>query len=172
MSIFPDKTRYILVLFERTSDLSQIKGILSNPFYAYHAVNSMQSALEVLQRKRIDMIVSGVHLENTDSYEFLNRIKADEKLKSIPFVFVSLRRSDVARCVDHGLSLAARALGANRYLSIDTHSPPEMRTEIGNCFLPRPSSDLDEEVADRDDVRPFWKPTPKAPPTPGNSFSY
>jgi CheY-like chemotaxis protein len=173
MSIFPDKTRYILVLFERTSDLAQIKGILSNPFYAYQSVNSMQSAMELLQRKRIDMVISGVHLENTDSYEFLNRVKADERLRSVPFVFVSLRRSDVARCVDHGLSLAARALGAARYLSIDIHSPPEIRAEISNCFLPLPNQSDGEEAKEPEDVRPFWSPTPKTlPPAPGNSFSY
>jgi CheY-like chemotaxis protein len=173
MSIFPDKTRYILVLFERNSDLAQIKGILSNPFYAYQPVNSMQSALELLQRRRIDMVISGVHLENTDSYEFLNRVKADERLKMIPFVFVSLRRSDVARCVDHGLSLAARALGASRYLSIDINSPPEIRNEIADCFSPLPTQSEGEGAPEQGEVRPFWSPTAKKlPPTPGNSFSY
>jgi len=174
MSIFPDKTRYILVLFERASDLSQIKRILSNPFYAYYAVNSMQSAFEHLQHRKIDLVISGVHLENTDSYEFLNRVKADERLRSIPFVFVSLRRSDVARCVDHGLSLAARALGAARYLSIDTCSPQEIQTEISSCFLPRPEPGEPEgEAQEKEEPRPFWSPTPKTlPPAPGSSFSY
>jgi len=173
MSIFPDKTKYILVLFERTSDLSQIKRMLANPFYAYYAVNSMQSAFELLHHRRIDLIISGVHLENTDSYEFLNRVKADEGLRSIPFVFVSLRRSDVARCVDHGLSLAARALGAARYLSIDTSSPVEIQKEVSSCFAPRPEQGETEESQEKEEPRPFWSPTPKTlPPKPGSSFSY
>jgi CheY-like chemotaxis protein len=173
MSIFPDKTRYILVLFERTSDLAQIKRILANPFYAYYAVNSMQNAFDLLQHRRIDLVISGVHLENTDSYEFLNRVKADEKLRHIPFVFVTLRRSDVARCVDHGLSLAARALGAAKYLSIDTNSPQMIQAEISSCFAPRPEQEPSEEPQTKEEPRPFWSPTPKTlPPAPGSSYSY
>jgi CheY-like chemotaxis protein len=172
MSIFPSKTRHILMLFERTSDIAQVKGILSNPFYAYYAANSIPGALEILQRKRVDMVISGVHLEYTDSYEFLNRMKADEQLRTIPFVFISLRRSDVARCVDHGLSLAARALGAARYLSIDFNPPAEIQAEIESSFLPRPTKSESEEARE-DEPRPFWSAKPKkSPPTPGNNFSY
>jgi CheY-like chemotaxis protein len=172
MSIFPSKTRHILVLFERTSDIAQVKGILSNPFYAYYAANSIPSAFEILQRKQVDMVIAGVHLEYSDSYEFLNRMKADEQLRPIPFVFVSLRRSDVARCVDHGLSLAARALGAARYLSIDFNSRVEIQTEIENLFLPRATKSEAEEARE-EESRPFWSTSPKKlPPTPGNNFSY
>jgi len=70
--------------------------------------------------------------------------------------------------------LAARALGAARYLSIDTCSPQEIQTEISSCFLPRPEPGEPEgEAQEKEEPRPFWSPTPKTlPPAPGSSFSY
>jgi CheY-like chemotaxis protein len=145
-------SKQILVLFERPSDFAQIQGILANPFFSYFNARTAAEAFHVLQKERIDMIVAAVHLENTDTYEFLNRMQMDASWRSIPFVFLSLRRSELARYIDHGLSLAAQALGAAGYLSIDDKSPHEIRTQICSYF---------EGAQERDT---HWMSSPPPPP--------
>jgi len=148
-------SKQILVLFERPSDFAQIQGILANPFFVYFNARTAAEAFHVLQRERIDMIVAAVHLENTDTYEFLNRMQLDASWRNIPFVFLSLRRSELARYIDHGLSLAAQALGAAGYLSIDEKSPQEIRSQICSYF----------EVAQDTDANNLWMSSPPLPPT-------
>ncbi len=155
------KRREILILYERASDVGQIRRMLANPFFNYTAVRSMQEAFQLLHQKRVDMVISGVHLEDTDTYEFLNRFKADRFLKKIPFVFLCLRRTEMARYVDHGLALAARALGATLYLSIDHDSPIKIKESVESCFKKESGEAFHEPFSSDEERNTFWSPMPR-----------
>jgi response regulator RpfG family c-di-GMP phosphodiesterase len=126
------KTRQILVLCEPNCGQSEIRNLLVSGDYHLIFANCLSEAFEILGNEPIQLIVSGVHLEDGDSYEFLNVVKASPNWREIPFVFLCLKRTQVANYVDHALELAAKALGATRYVSVDAHSRAEIRAEIAS----------------------------------------
>jgi CheY-like chemotaxis protein len=131
----PKKCRtQILVLCERNCGQREIEDLLSPGDYQLNFADRPCDAFEILGQKPIHLIVSGVHQEESNSYEFLNRVKASPNWKEIPFVFLSLKRSQLANHVDHALALAAKALGATKYVSVDALSAAEIQAEIARCL--------------------------------------
>ena len=124
----------ILVLCERNCGQQEIEDLLSPGDYQLILVDRPCDAFAILGQKPIHLIVSGVHQEESNSYEFLNSIKASPVWQTIPFVFLSLKRSHLANQVDHALELAAKALGATKYVSVDALSAAEVQAEIAGCL--------------------------------------
>lgn len=124
----------ILVLCEPNCGQSEIRNLLSSGDYSLIFAHRLSEAFEILGHEPIDLIVSGVHLEESDSYEFLNRVKASADWREIPFVFLCLKQTQLATYVDHALELAAKALGATKYVSVETCSKDEIQAEIASCL--------------------------------------
>ena len=124
----------ILVLCEPNCGQSEIENLLSGRGYRLIFADRLSDAFDILGQESIQLIVSGVHLERNDSYEFLNRVKASPNWKEIPFVFLCLKQTQLASYVDHALELAAKALGATKYVSVETCSKAEIQAEIANCL--------------------------------------
>ncbi|VAW96955.1 hypothetical protein MNBD_GAMMA23-1384 [hydrothermal vent metagenome] len=57
--------------------------------YKTVVANSAEQALVILQQVTVDLIISDVLLSEMDGHEFCRQVKADEKTKDIPFIFVS-----------------------------------------------------------------------------------
>ena len=124
----------VLVLCERNCGQQEIEDLLSPGDYRLIFADRPADAFEILGQEPIHLIVSGVHQEESNSYEFLNRVKASPHWKEIPFVFLSLKRSQLANQVDHALELAAKALGATKYVSVEAFSKAEIQAEIARCL--------------------------------------
>ena len=124
----------LLVLCEQDGGEREITNLLSGFDYRLFFAYRLADAFEILSREPIQLIVSGVHLEDSDSYEFLNRVKASPSWKQIPFVFLCLKRTQIASYVDNALALAAKALGASKYVSLDRHNRGEIQSEIASCL--------------------------------------
>jgi len=134
-SLTPKKSpAQILVLCERNCGQQEIEDLLSPGDYQLIFADRPADAFEILGQKPIHLIVSGVHQEESNSYDFLNRVKASPHWKEIPFVFLSLKRSQLANHVDHALELAAKALGATKYVSVDALTAAEVQAEIDRCL--------------------------------------
>lgn len=133
-TLTPKSPVQILVLCERNCGQQEIENLLSPGDYQLIFVDRPADAFEILGQKPIHLIVSGVHQEESNSYDFLNRVKASPHWKEIPFVFLSLKRTQLANQVDHALELAAKALGATKYVSVDALTAAEIQAEIARCL--------------------------------------
>ncbi len=47
-------------------------------------------ALEVLRANKVDLIITDINMPHKDGYELIKEVKADEKLKSIPIIVMSV----------------------------------------------------------------------------------
>jgi len=63
-------------------------------------------ALERVQGEKIDLIVSDWNMPNMTGIEFLQHVRADEKLKHIPFIMVTAegKRENVIAAVQAGVN--------------------------------------------------------------------
>ena len=61
-------------------------------------------ALAMLKAQKFDFVVSDINMPNMNGFELLKNVKADEALKSIPFLMVTAeaRKEDIVRAAQDG----------------------------------------------------------------------
>jgi DNA-binding NtrC family response regulator len=88
----------ILYLEDDKSLLLHTKDILDDFVKNVYAVNTSQEALEILEKEKIDVIISDILLENENGIDFLRKIK-DEKNIDIPTI-VTTAHTDTKYLLD------------------------------------------------------------------------
>ena len=123
----------VLVLQEKTKNIANIEASLPDCELIF--VRTIQEAIPLL-RDDLHLIISAVHLEYDGSvFDFLKLAKGSPATSRIPFVFYCSLSSLFARSVRDGLQIAARALGADKYITMETFALDHLRAEFLE-FLP------------------------------------
>ena len=100
-----------ILIVEDEEDLINILGIvLMDEGYMVMKASSAEEALLLCRTRPPDLIISDVRMGDMDGFALLERIKATESLKNIPFIF--LTSVDETRERNRGLGL-----GANAYIT-------------------------------------------------------
>lgn len=118
----------VLVLQEKQENIANIE--LSLPDCDLIHVGTVDEAMDRLTSD-VDLIVSAVHLEHDGSvFDFLKLAKGNPETNHIPFVFYCSQSSKFARSVRDGLQIAARAIGADKYVTMELFDSLELRDEL------------------------------------------
>jgi CheY-like chemotaxis protein len=108
----------ILILQEQPGPAKALQESLGSRHKLVFA-ETPEQAMRILREGSIDLIIARVHLEKSNVFDFLKAVKHDAKFHSIPFVCFCGRRSATARALDPILARSSRALGADKYLSVE-----------------------------------------------------
>jgi two-component system chemotaxis response regulator CheY len=102
-----DKNMKILVV----DDFSTMRRIVKNILRQLNFVNIIEAddgstALEVLQREKIDLVVSDWNMPKMTGLELLKAVRADDALKHIPFLMVTAeaQQENIIEAVKSGVS--------------------------------------------------------------------
>jgi len=79
----------ILIAEDRYDDRYLLETILGLVGYEYVSAEDGLAALEQLQKGHFDLIMSDILMTDMDGYELCMKVKQDERLKHIPFIFVT-----------------------------------------------------------------------------------
>jgi two-component system, cell cycle response regulator len=79
----------VLVLDDLPANLDVLSFVLESSGYSVLVADTIEKGMDLAFKKIPDIILSDIHLYNENGYDFLKLVKADSRLKSIPFVFVS-----------------------------------------------------------------------------------
>src|SRR6266550_6770498 len=125
----PAKTRHgtILVVDDRPVNLSLQRSLLEPLGYVVLTAKGMAQALAVARETPPDLILSDVMMADGSGFDFVKAVKADPRLKPIPFVFLTSTYCDEASRAK-GL-----ALGADRFL-FRPIEPQVLLAEIEACL--------------------------------------
>jgi CheY-like chemotaxis protein len=94
-------------------------------------VNTFTKALELLDVRKIDLIISDVHLENGGTvFDFMRHVKRDKETTKIPFVLYSHQPTRMAKYLADGLRTTSRMLGAALYIEMESFDATEFRKHI------------------------------------------
>jgi len=124
----------ILVLQEMHENVVYLRESLEPAGHELVIVNTIHSALTQLCQEEFDMIICAVFLENESVFDFLKSCKQDINYRKIPFVFYCCKTSEFARSVRDGLQIAARTLGAERYVIMEAFDALVLKTQIEECL--------------------------------------
>jgi two-component system cell cycle response regulator len=117
----------ILVTDDEPVNLELASSLLSGSGYRVVTAPSMAEALRIARETLPALILSDVCMADGTGYDFLEALKKDERLASIPFIFLTTTMSSESE------RRKGLALGANRFLfrPIDSR---ELLREIEECM--------------------------------------
>ena len=99
----------LLIVDDNQDMLSFISSCMKETYEVCTATDGA-SALDILQREQIDLIISDVMMPGIDGFELCRRVKSDINLSHVPVILLTARTTDVSRI--EGLQL-----GADDYLT-------------------------------------------------------
>ena len=99
-----------LLIVDDNQDMLSFVSSCMKETYEVHTATDGASALDLLQREQIDLIISDVMMPGIDGFELCRRVKSDINLSHIPIILLTARTTDVSRI--EGLQL-----GADDYLT-------------------------------------------------------
>lgn len=121
----------ILTLLERPEVMVNVVGTLEHYGYQVYQATKFQDAMDILKQHEVDMIIADVHLQNGGSiFDFLRWVKGDPNMRDVPFICFSTEPQEVAKYLSDGVRIAARALGAARYITMEKFDEVEFRSEL------------------------------------------
>lgn len=98
--------RTILVLDNEQTNLDLTTSVLGYGGYAVVTASDLNSALERAREAPPALIISDVCMPQGNGFEFIAKVKQDEELSAIPFVFVTSTATD-EQSRQKGLALGA-----------------------------------------------------------------
>src|SRR5215213_5691403 len=85
----PGQAASILVVDDTPANLQVLAGMLKDRGYKVRPVPSGKLALAAARRNPPDLILLDINMPEMNGYEVCEHLKADEKLKGIPIIFIS-----------------------------------------------------------------------------------
>ncbi|MGA2834466.1 MAG: response regulator [Terracidiphilus sp.] len=123
-------TRAVVLLVDDSPiNVDLIRSVLEPNGYMVNSANAVAAAMEMAQHKSIDLIMSDLHMSPENGLAFLVHVKADPRLKPIPFILITASMSDPR----DGTEKKALELGAARFLSRPI-APEQLLLEVEACL--------------------------------------
>ncbi len=130
----------ILILQEVPGPLQALRNSLEGKHELIFS-SSMTDALESLRKHKVNLIITRVHLEETNVFEFITKVKEDEHLASIPLICFCGKRTAIAKVLGPHLAETVRVFGADKYVDLnnfcsgeDTCDFDRLRQDIEDCL--------------------------------------
>lgn len=98
------------------SGVKTIRAVLGDSAKVSSA-QRMDQAIAALE-EGVELIVCGIHFDDSRMFDFLRIVKADPRDRSIPFVCFRDLESDLAPALLESLDISSRALGAECFLDL------------------------------------------------------
>ena len=134
-----ESTRAKIVLVDdNMSSLTQGRNILK-AFYEVYPVPSVTKLFEILENVIPDLILLDVEMPETNGYEAIKKLKADDRFAKIPVIFLTSRGDDNSH-------LEGLDLGATDYISKPFSAPLLLKRIANQLLIVRQHKDL---LADR-----------------------
>ena len=95
----------ILIVDDETSNITLLRKILGEEGYKLFVAKNGEKALQQVTTHYPDLILLDIMMPEMDGYEVCRRLKANEKTKDIPIIFVTAKNQDTDET--QGLELGA-----------------------------------------------------------------
>ncbi|WP_457565406.1 hybrid sensor histidine kinase/response regulator [Caldithrix abyssi] len=107
MAIKKQKPKQILVVEDSITSRVLLKNVLESAGFKVQTAINGQQAWQILQKQTFDLIISDVQMPEMDGVELTRKIKAEQKMKSIPVILLTSLGSESDR--KKGLEAGANA---------------------------------------------------------------
>ena len=132
----------LLIVDDTLKNIQVLGTLLRNEGYQIHVAQNGLQALKVVETVQPDLILLDVMMPQLDGFETCKRLKANEKTKEIPIIFLTAR-TEIEAIVE------GFELGAVDYVT-KPFNPPELLSRVNtHLTLYKLQKELEQRVADR-----------------------
>jgi hypothetical protein len=114
---------------------SRVKNLLGAE-HRIMVVDTIEKAITAASSEIFDMIVCGTAFDESRMFELLQAVKQNTKQKPKPFVCIKQSRSNLGQASEHGVSTAARMMGASCYLDATGMTDNDLLQTL-EAYLPK-----------------------------------
>jgi PAS domain S-box-containing protein len=146
----------ILVVDDTTANLQLLTNLLTTHGYKVYPASDGELALEFVRSTLPDLILLDIRLPGIDGFEVCRRLKADERTRSIPIIFISILENEhekVKAFQVGGVDYITKPIRSAEALArVHTHLSlrhAQMDLESRNDELEAARETLEERVAER-----------------------
>lgn len=100
----------ILVVDDMPVNRELVRSTLEPMGYSLLLAGSVRQGWEIAQQENFDLILSDLHMPGQDGFEFIRKVRADARLATVPFLFLTASSGSPAD------GRIAMQLGASRFL--------------------------------------------------------
>jgi phosphoserine phosphatase RsbU/P len=168
----------ILVVDDTPANLQVLVGMLKDRGYRVRPVPSGNLALQAARREPPDLILLDINMPEMNGYEVCERLKADDKLKGIPVIFISALTEQLDK-------VKAFAIGGVDYLTkpfqmeelharVETHlklSRLQIELEETNARLAKANARMSRDLKAAAKIQKAFLPR-EAPSAPGTDIAW
>ena len=140
----------ILIVDDNTENLYFLQSLLKGSGYNVKNALNGKEALKLLSERDFGLIISDILMPVMDGFELCRRIKKDEKLKGIPFVFYTATYTEKK---DEEFALS---LGASKFLK-KPQEPEEFLKIVKDIIKNTKSDKIKSESIHLDDNKEIFK---------------
>jgi CheY-like chemotaxis protein len=124
----------ILILEENTQNFDRINKAIEDKGHRGWLARSIDEAQAFIKAYEIDLILAPVRLDNGDVFEFLRHVRNDASKGRVGFVFHCFSADDAQRFGTEVVRSAGTALGATKYIVMDTFDKQRFWEQLENCI--------------------------------------
>ena len=118
--------KYILVVDDDINLAYAVQSYISSSERKIFIVDNSAAAIKLLGLYNFQLVISDIMMPNHNGYELLSHLRLDQKLSSIPFIFLTAKGLTVDRVKGYNL-------GCNVYLTKPFH-PSELLSIVNNLL--------------------------------------
>ena len=141
-TIQPDVSRLhhapLVLIVDDTPEMRFLIGDVLSDFYRVELASDGFEALAALERQTPDLVISDVMMPGLDGYELCQRVRSDDRWKSLPFVLLTAR-------AETSMKIEGLQCGADDYL-VKPFDAEELRARVRTLLRVR---ELHREVEAR-----------------------
>jgi|SRR5271170_7064045 len=113
----------ILALLENFENAAEVSASLKLAGHQLLVVNNYRRAMAILSDRNFDLIISDVHLQSGNVFDFLRWVKANPTIRETQFVLFSSHPTERAKLIAESVQMAAHLLGASSYIVMESFDP-------------------------------------------------
>lgn len=147
--VMSDEAADILIVDDKPENLDVLVRILRARSYRVRPATSGPAALQSAMARTPDLVLLDVNMPGIDGYEVCRRLKADERLRDVPVVFISALSEPLDK-------LKAFRVGGVDYISkpfnideVEARVVTQLRLRMAQRDLVRANEKLEEKVRER-----------------------
>jgi hypothetical protein len=105
-----------LLIAIRPDDIQMMSDALGSEFDVVVCTSFTQAKSSLTEN--IDLVACGLHFDEGKMFDLLRYVKADEKLKSIPFFCVKGVGGELSPAIFQSIKIATKTMGADGFIDI------------------------------------------------------
>jgi response regulator RpfG family c-di-GMP phosphodiesterase len=124
-----------VLIADIASAVERLRKALNGDNYELIETPNCDDALAKIKNEHLDLIIVGVHFDESRMFELLGTVKMELKMLDLPFICFRHLHSRWSEATDQGIRMTAELMGACKFID-DAHnlSDEEIRHAVEECI--------------------------------------